>query len=90
METRHTIYIMDFNWDVMDALGNVNSHYAPAFLVSLAVCRASFHDDCKVTDKAHSLIFADIQSNQQIEWGSALGDQLLIWRENIPPTMPAL
>jgi hypothetical protein len=80
---------MQFDWLTIDSLRDVESHYAPAFSVALDVCRACADSDYQNADKAHSLIFDEIISNQQIEWGSALADQFLIWREDIPPTLPA-
>ena len=81
---------MIFDWDAMEKLASVDSHYSPAFSVALDMCRASVASDCEVADRAHTLIFSLVESNKQIEWGSALADQFMIWREDIPPTLPAL
>ena len=72
----------------MADLGDVDSRYALGFSVALDVCHASFYTDYENANRVHDLIFEPVERGTQAAWGNALAVQFVIWREDVPPTMP--
>lgn len=81
---------MEWDWNCVQPLENVGSRHASGFSVSLDVCRASFDADYNQVSSNRSQILGFIGTQTSSEWGDSLANLFMEWRNNVPPTMPAL
>lgn len=81
---------MVIDWSVLDKLDDVDSDELSGFIVARDLCRASFDQDCAILNSCEPLFFRAIENGEQAEWVSHLATQFMLWRENYPPTLPAI
>lgn len=79
---------MEFDWTSLEKLEEVNSAYAAGFSVARDVCMAAFDADMQIVNAARPLLVDAVESRRQDEWGTAMADTFVAWREDIPPTLP--
>lgn len=79
---------MNFNWHALDPLCDIDSPYAQNFSIALDMCRASFADNFHLALRVDDLILHPVEEGGQKRWGSAIADQFLLWRKDVPPTLP--